>query len=338
VKEESIAEFVRRRLGNEFLNYAIDPFVAGVYAGDPTKLSVQSAFPKLYALEKNHGGLIRGAIASRRERKKRKEVAKDRARLFSFDDGMETLPSAIATRLGDTVRLNTEVEHIIPVRAGKHPVYTVSIRSEGERSTMQADVLVLAAPARAAASMIRSIDPEMAKTLESISYPPLAEVFLGFRLEQVARALDGFGFLVPTSERRKILGSIWASSLFANRAPEGCVAFTSFVGGSRNPELVELDDAQLTSLVVDELKSLIGVQGSPVFSKINRWDHAIPQYNVGYHKILAAIDRFEQNFQGAYICCNYRGGIAVGDCVMSAEKMAERIAEHVSVLSYNAFL
>ena len=235
VKEESISEFVRRRLGDEFLEYAIDPFVAGVYAGDPAKLSVQSAFPKLYALEKNHGGLIRGAIASRRERKARKEVAKDRARLFSFADGMETFPAAIAASLGDALRTNTEVEHIVPMRAGKYPVYTISIRSDGERSTIQADAIVLASPARATASMIRSIDPEMAKTLESIQYPPLVEVFLGFKSELVARALDGFGFLVPKAEKRKLLGSIWASTLFENRAPEGCVAFTSFVGGSRNP-------------------------------------------------------------------------------------------------------
>jgi len=338
VKEESIAEFVRRRLGDEFLDYAIDPFVAGVYAGDPAQLSVQSAFPKLYALEKNHGGLIRGAIASRKERKQRKEVAKDRARLFSFADGMETLPAAIATGLGDALRTNTAVEHIVPMRAGKYPVYTISMRSEGEKSTMQADAIVLAAPARATASMIRSIDPEMAKTLESINYPPLAEVFLGFKSEQVARKLDGFGFLVPKVEQRKILGSIWASTLFANRAPDGCVAFTSFVGGSRNPELVALDDAQLSALVVDELNSLVGIQGSPVLTKVNRWEHAIPQYNIGYHTVLSAIDRFEQNFHGAYICCNYRGGIAVGDCLMSAKKVADRVVSQVHNLSTDAFL
>jgi len=336
VKEESIAEFVRRRLGDEFLHYAIDPFVAGVYAGDPAKLSVQSAFPKLYALEKNYGGLIRGAIASRRERKQRKEVSKDRARLFSFVDGMETFPLAIAERLGNSVRCDTEVEHIVPMRAGKYPVYTVSVRHGGERETLQADILVLASPARATASMIRSIDPAMAKTLESIYYPPVAEVFLGFRSAQVERKLDGFGFLVPKAENRKILGSIWASTLFANRAPEGCVAFTSFVGGARNPELVSLENEKITSLVVDELKSLAGVKGSPVFTKVIRWERAIPQYNLGYHTVLSAIDRFEQNFQGAFICANYRGGIAVGDCVMNAETVADRIVGQVNNLSYTA--
>ncbi len=324
-REETVAEFVERRLGKEFLDYAINPFVAGVYAGDPARLSVQSAFPKLYALEKEHGGLIMGAIASRKERKKRKEIAKDRARLFSFRDGMQTFPYAIAAALGDAVQLNTSVEQIIPMRAGKYPVYTIAASQNGVRQTIQADAVVLSTPAYVAANIVRAIDPDMASTLESIYYPPVAEVFLGFRQEQVKRVLDGFGFLVPEIERRNILGTIWSSTLFPHRAPEGCVALTSFVGGARQPELVSRDDEEISRLVRGELKALMGVEGEPIFTKTIRWDRAIPQYNIGYHKTLAAMDRFEENFQRAFLCSNYRGGIAVGDCLMNAESTVKRV-------------
>src|SRR5713101_4578039 len=249
-REESIAEFVCRRLGKEFLDYAVNPFVAGVYAGDPGKLSVQSALPKLYALEEKYGGLSKGALLSHMERRKRKEVAKDKAKLFSFRDGMQTFPNALAAALGNSLKLGCAVEHIIPMRAGRFPVYTIAYRQHDVRQTMDASAVVLASPAYATASIIRPIDPEMAAMLESIYYAPVAEVFMGFRKELVQRPLDGFGFLVPEVEHRSILGTIWSSALFPGRAPEGHAAVTTFVGGSRQPELMSNDDEQLTYLVL----------------------------------------------------------------------------------------
>ncbi len=328
-EEESIAAFVRRRLGSEFLDYAIDPFVAGVYAGDPAQLSVRAAFPKLYALEERYGGLIVGTIRSRKERRRRQEVAKDRARLFSFAGGMQRLPLAIAHELGDSLRLRAPVDHVIPMRAGQFPVYTVRYRDAGEKRTVEAPVVVLSVPAYAAASMVRPIDPEFSAVLDAIEYPPVAEVFLGVRSGQVGRELDGFGFLVPGIEHRRILGSLWSSSLFRGRAPAGHAALSTFVGGSRQPSLVSRDDTELLGLVRDELQSLIHLEGHPVYSRIIRWDRAIPQYTLGYYRVLQGIERFEQNFQGAFICGNYRGGIAVGDCVMSAEKTFRNVQHHL---------
>ncbi len=322
-KEESVAEFVRRRLGKEFLDYAVDPFVGGVYAGDPAKLSIQSAFPKLYALEKKYGGLVKGAIASRREG----GMKSPRARLLSFSGGMQTFPDAIAARLGESLLTGATVEHIVPVRAGAFPVYSISVTQHGARTTIDADAIVLSSPAGSAAAMIRSIDPGMSATLEAIYYPPVAEVFLGFAATQIARPLDGFGFLVPSVEGRKILGSIWSSCLFEHRAPEGHVAFTTFVGGNRNPELVSMKDDELEHVVAGELGTFVGCKGDPVFRKIVRWPRAIPQYNLGYHTVMSAVERFEQNFRRAYICSNYRGGVSVGDCLMSAENIARRIEE-----------
>jgi oxygen-dependent protoporphyrinogen oxidase len=326
--EESVAEFVRRRLGSELLDYAINPFVAGVYAGNPESLSVQAAFPKLYALEEKYGGLIKGLVKGRKERKQRAEKAKSSAKLFSFVDGMQSLPDALASSLGGSIRFNCPVETIIPVRAGRFPVYTVY----GPNATaIASDVraVVLSAPAYATAGIIRPIDPEMAKTLESIYYPPVVEVFMGFKEEKVGQPLDGFGFLVPEKEQRKILGTIWSSTLFPGRARHGHVALTTFVGGARQPTLTEKDDEGITSAVLSELKTIMRVEGPPVYTKVTRWPKAIPQYTLGYPRILKAMSRFEQNFRGAFLCSNYRGGIAVGDCVANAEDTTKKVLEHL---------
>jgi len=330
LKEESIAEFVTRRLGKEFLDYAINPFVAGVYAGSPEKLSLRFAFPKLYALEANYGSLMRGTIKSRGERKKRKEIAKDRARLFSFSNGMQTLPNRLAEVLGDSLRLSTQVEHIIPVRAGRYPKYTISVTHDTMRTSVEADAVVLSTQAYAASKIIRPIDPEMASMLDAIYYPPVAEIFLGFKHDQIRRPLDGFGFLVPEVEKKNILGCIWSSSLFPDRAPVGHVALTSFVGGSRQPDLVNFTDAKLMEIVMDDLRSLMGIDGMPTLVKIVRWNSAIPQYNVGYGMTIKAMERFEQNYRGTFLCSNYRGGIAVGDCVMNAEKTVQTVTEYLA--------
>ncbi len=324
-KEESIAEFVQRRLGQEFLDYAINPFVAGVYAGNPEQLSVRAAFPKLYALEEKYGGLIKGMIKGKRERKKRAEKAKDRAKLFSFKNGMQTLPNALAAYLGDSIQYNCTVQHIIPMRAGKTPIYHVTYQQGEEKITIEAKSVILASPASATASIVRPIDPDMAKILEAIYYPAVSVAFLGFKREQVKHKLDGFGFLIPAKEKRKILGALWSSTLFENRAPSGHVALTTFVGGARSPEFAGKTDEQTIQIALEELKALLGVEGEPTYSKIIHWNKAIPQYNIGYQKTLDAIERFEANFKGAFICSNYRGGISVGDCIMSAEKKATEI-------------
>ncbi|MDI6767589.1 MAG: protoporphyrinogen oxidase [Bacteroidota bacterium] len=327
--EETISEFVQRRLGQEFLDYAINPFVAGVYAGDPDKLSVRSAFPKLYALEEKYGGLVKGAIKSRRERKQRKEVAKDRAKLFSFTNGMNVLPKRIAEELGNRLKLNCSVEQIIPTRIDDQINYSVMYSQNGVQQKIKAGIVVLATPAYATANIIREIDPAMAVILESIYYPPVAEIFLGFDEKQIERDLDGFGFLVPKVEHRKILGTIWSSTLFPNRASKGNVALTTFVGGARQPELVSLNDDDLTKIVLEDLEHLMQVHGKPVYKKIIRWEKAIPQYNLGYYKVIDALENFEQKFRGIFICSNFRGGIAVGDCVMSAQKISEQIQQNL---------
>lgn len=324
-KEETIAEFVERRLGRELLDYGINPFVAGVYAGSPEQLSVRSAFPKLYALEEKYGGLIKGMIKGARERKRRAEVAKDRARMFSFARGMQTFPDALARSLGAGVHFGQAVESIalLSTSAGGRPRFRVN-SSNGK--SVDGDAVVLAVPAYVAALLLGSLAPALAAMLGRVYYPPVAEVFLGFHRTQCGRPLDGFGYLIPEREKRKILGTIWSSTIFADRAPIDHVALTTFVGGSRQPDLLNVDDAGLQEMVLGELRAIMSVTGAPVFSRIYRWDRAIPQYNLGYQDVVDAIDRLERETPGLFICSNYRGGIAVGDCVMNGKKTAERLA------------
>jgi len=320
-REETIAEFVERRLGRELLDYAINPFVAGVYAGDPSRLSVRAAFPKLYALEEQYGSLIKGQIRGAKERRQRGEVAKDRARLFSFVNGMDTLPKAIASNLNDRVISQADVVAISPMPEG----YRIQANFAGVSRSVLCENVVLAVPSHVASRWIQAFDENLAVWLRSIHYPPVTELFLGYHENQIRRSLNGFGFLVPEKEKRSILGSIWSSSLFPGRAPADHVSFTTFVGGARQPELTQRSDDELTALVHSELKAIIGIDGDPVYQRVSRWQKAIPQYEIGHLDIIAAIENFERRMPGMIVGGNYRGGIAVGDCVVQSRVIADRI-------------
>ncbi|MCC6395377.1 MAG: protoporphyrinogen oxidase [Bacteroidetes bacterium] len=328
-KEETVAEFVERRLGREFLDYAINPFVAGVFAGNPEELSVRHAFPKLYALEEKYGGLIKGMIGGARERRRRAEVAKDRAQMFSFSAGMKVFPDALGRFLGQAVEYDCDVRGI---KVGQNGTgggsrFTVEYSRRGTTAVIEAERVVLAVPAYVASSLLDAHAPGLAAQLREVYYPPVAEVFLGYRIDQSAHPLDGFGFLIPAVERRQILGTIWSSALFPRRAPAGHIALTTFVGGSRQPDLASLPDAELLRSVRSELGALMGVHGEPAYARINRWEKAIPQYNLGYQRLLDAIDGLEMKFPGLVICSNFRGGIAVGDCVKNGKATAQKLIE-----------
>ncbi|MFA6439404.1 MAG: protoporphyrinogen oxidase [Bacteriovoracaceae bacterium] len=327
-KEESIAEFVERRLGREFLDYAINPFVAGIFAGAPESLSVRAAFPKLYALEEKYGGLIRGQIGGARERKKRGEVAKDRARMFSFKNGMQTLPDGIAAALGTNIRTSTKVERIEYDR--KEKLYTLHFSINGSPGTHRSQSVIFAVPAAVAARLISPFDNVLSQNINNIVYPPVTEVFVGYKTDQVRCPLDGFGFLIPEKEQRQILGAIWSSTLFDGRVPEGCVALTVFIGGSRQPEYALRNDVELLQTVNKELNDILNIDGDPVFTQITRWQMAIPQYHLGHLQIVQLMEKFEERYPGVFLSGNYRDGISVGDCIIQSDKMSRRAADFLA--------
>ena len=323
-REESIAAFVRRRLGVEFLDYAIDPFVAGIYAGDPEQISVPAAFPRLLALEQKYGSLIKGQVKGARERKQNAETAKNAAVSFSFRNGMQTLTDALAQRLA-RVECGVQVQRVVRNEDG---TWSVEAMRAGAPTLFRAHCVIVAAPAHAATAMIADVAPQAAQALRAIEYAPIAGVASAYRRDDVRHSLDGFGFLVPKKERRRVLGTLFSSSMFDGRAPGGTVLLTTFAGGRRNPEIAALDDDAVRAAVRDELAALIGA-GKPLWQEVVRWPQAIPQYNLGHLERLAHVDAAEAALPGLRFCANYRGGVSVGDCVKAADATADTLDRYL---------
>jgi oxygen-dependent protoporphyrinogen oxidase len=321
-REESIAEFVVRRLGREFLDQAIDALVAGIYAGDPEKLSVQHAFPKLGKLEERYGSLIKGQILGARERKKRGEVAKDRAGKFSFDRGLQVLPDGLREILGESVRLNTVVAGLTQTANG----WLLELRARGEPVTARHDAVIYAGTAFKLAELkVTSENPVSFARFSEIRYPPVASVVLGFRREHVTHPCEGFGMLIPKVEGFKILGTIFSSSLFPNRAPAGCLALTSYVGGERYPELATLPAERLYEITYQDLKVLLGIKGQPNFRHAVFYPRAIPQYNVGYGRYKELMSEIESKAPGLFLAGHYRDGVSLSDSIVSGCNVADRV-------------
>jgi oxygen-dependent protoporphyrinogen oxidase len=319
--EESVAAFVLRRLGPEFLDYAIDPFVAGVYAGDPRELSLAQAFPKLHALERDYGSLIRGAI------KRRNPGTAPRGRILTFPNGLEELPAALAGSLGESVRRQCSVRELARTEAG----WRVGWERDGVRADQDFAAVISALPPDALAGLpIRGVEAASGlAVLRDIAQPPVVSLFTGFRREDVAHPLDGFGFLVPRVENRRILGCLFSSTLFPGRAPAGHVALTTFVGGTRQPELALMDNSTLLEIVLPELRALLGVRGEPVLARWRRWSRAIPQYNVGYQRFKDACSAAEASAPGLFIGGNVRDGISLSACVESGRRLAAAVSAYL---------
>jgi oxygen-dependent protoporphyrinogen oxidase len=317
--EESIAEFVVRRFNQEFLDHAIDALVAGIYAGDPYKLSVTHAFPKLKALEDKYGSLINGQIFGARDRKKSGEVAKDRAPKFSFDHGLQVLPDTLAAQLGDAVRLNTSVTQLTQLEDGWGITTSIGL--------VEHSAVVYCGTARRLAQLVIEAEklPSLAP-LSEIRYPPVASVVLGFRRGDVAHPCQGFGMLIPKIEGFKILGTIFSSSLFPNRAPAGHLTLTSYIGGERYPALASLPAEKLYETVCEDLRTLLGVRGRPTFQHCVLYPHAIPQYNVGYGRFKDLMTQAETRAPGLFLAGHYRDGVSLSDSIVSGINATDRVS------------
>jgi oxygen-dependent protoporphyrinogen oxidase len=336
--EESIAQFVVRRFNQEFLDHAIDALVAGIYAGDPHKLSLPHAFPKLKALEDNYGSMIKGQIFGARDRKKSGEVAKDRAAKYSFDEGLQVLPDTLAAQLGDALKLETIVSklkqtsdgwllHLITKNAGARAEEHGAVIYCGTAHRL-AELKLIGMPSIARQGVAAQAEQCSAfRAFSEISYPPVASVVLGFRREDVAHSCQGFGMLIPKIEGFKILGTIFSSALFPNRAPSGHLNLTSYVGGARYPELASLPQDQLVEVVLADLRALLGVKGKPTFVHTAFWPKAIPQYNVGYGKYRELLKDIEAKTPNLFFAGHYRDGISLGDSIVSGVNITERVAK-----------
>ncbi len=326
--EESVADFVRRRIGKEMYNYALNPLVAGVFAGAPEKLSVRYAFPKVWHLDQKYGSLILGTFPNAKAKKA--SGLYEKKRTLSFPHGMETLPKLLAKKLGRSVRVNATLTELVPEgKRWRARWFTCGSVCDFFEQDDIFDAVVAAVPPQAWGKIFAGV-PVLAEPLAaaaaSLVYPPVTTLTLGYRRADVAHPLDGFGALIPELEKRKILGSLWTSSFFPNRAPENCVTLTTYIGGARQPELAKLSREEKTALAREELASLFGVKGEPLFVEVCEHEDAIPQYNLGYGAFLQAIDAAEAAFPNLYFCGNYRGGIAVGATLLNAVRCGKRVS------------
>jgi oxygen-dependent protoporphyrinogen oxidase len=310
-REETIAAFVRRRLGPEFLDYAVGPFVSGVYAGDPDRLSVRWAVPRIAALESAHGSLIRGALAKRKD-------PRPGGAMISFREGLDALPRRLAREIGD-VRTG-----VFCRRLGRSGGLFVAETGDG---LIAAERVVLAVPADVAARLLDDLTGGASRLFAEIPYAPVAVVSLGVRREDVAHPLDGFGFLVPRKEGLNVLGCLFPSTLFPGRAPEGHAALVAFVGGRTNPEIVTRGDEAIYQTVREELGRALGLRGEPVFHHVRRWPRAIPQYELGHGRFVARAEEIEKDFPGLRISGNFLRGISVPDCIRNATALAAELGE-----------
>jgi protoporphyrinogen/coproporphyrinogen III oxidase len=324
--EESVADFVRRRFGREVLEYVVNPFVTGVYAGNPECLSVRYAFPKLYAVEQQYGSVIKGQWQMHQARQQRHMPAVPSetplsSTIFSFRDGMQTLPDALCARLGDVVHMNTPVQGLAQTSDG----WTVTAQHRQQYVTQRFDAVLYTAPLYHLPAMGLQDTPEV-HTLARVYYPPLSILVLGFRRAQVRHPLDGFGLLVPAVEPLRIFGTLFSSTMFPGRAPDGHVTLTVFIGGARQPALACASPATLLEVALQDLRTVLGVVGTPTYVQHIFWDKAVPQYELGYGNMQGVMAQLETQYPGFFMAGNYRQGIAIGDALTSGYAAAERIA------------
>jgi oxygen-dependent protoporphyrinogen oxidase len=330
--EESVDQFFSRLLGKQAVANLVAPFISGVYAGDPKGLSASAAFAKIYRLEANHGGLIAGAVKSLKERKSQKLNNSDLPKiksgeLGSFRQGIKMLPEAIATKLREQ---GTAVKQQWTLRSlsKQDDIYTAKFDTPTGEEIVTARSVVLTTPAYVTAKLLQDYLPVASQALSKIFYPTVACVVLAYPKTEFAYDMKGFGNLIPRTQGVRTLGTIWSSSLFAGRAPEGWQLLLNFIGGTLDPALAKLSESEIVRAVHQDLKQTIlrpDTKAEPKAIAVHVWDKAIPQYEIGHLQRLATVETELQKSQGLYISANFIGGVALGDCIKRSLIEASKI-------------
>jgi oxygen-dependent protoporphyrinogen oxidase len=324
--DESLSNFVRRRLGAEALDKIAEPMIAGIYVADAENLSLQSTFPRFLDMERKYGGLLRGVIAQKRASAAHKANGSGNGNgrsansmFMTLRGGLQQMIDAIQTRLGPaSLMLDRSV-----LRVTREGAACTLALSDG--TTLRADDVIFATPAFATADAIEGIDPILARSLRQIRYVSTATVSFGFRRSELEHRLDGFGFVVPKSEKRRILACTWSSTKFDGRAPDGFVLVRAFIGGARSERLVDEDDDALAAMTRDELRAMMGIKAAPVLTQVYRWNKANPQYEVGHQARVAEIDRLAAQHSGLHLAGGAYHGVGIPDCIESAKRVVDKI-------------
>jgi oxygen-dependent protoporphyrinogen oxidase len=315
--DESVGAFARRRLGNEVAERLVDPLVCGIYGGDMDRLSLAASAPQLAAMIRpwrRAPGRPAGPGAHGRQPVRQRQ-------LVSFVGGTGELVRALAASLGGAIECGSPVAGLAPTDGG----FRVAVGGARPRE-LAADAVIVAVPAPAARSLVGALDGELESALAAITYLPAVVVALGFRERDVGHALDGFGYLVPRAEGGNVLGVLWSSSMFpGHRSPEGSVLVQAILGGSRQPDIADYENAQLEEEVCAQLRLAIGVVGAPTFRRTYRHRPGLPQYEVGHHQHVARIEAAESRVPGLFLTGNALRGVGMNACTADAEKVAKRV-------------
>ena len=327
--DESLGQFVRRRLGKEALDKIAEPLVAGVHAGDPETMSIRSSFPKFVQLEEEHGSLIRGMVKRMATMRKTPRPASSKKKVTMFmtlSGGLTEMIETLVTLLKKSG--NTEIKTGVEVTGveKKGDSYEVSISGE---ASIKADSVIIAAPAYAAASLLKGLDPWISERLSTIPYVSTATVSIGFKKKDINHPLNGFGFVVPRTENRKIMAATWTSVKFSGRAPEDSVLIRCFVGGSKNMELVDMSDADMVKMVRAELKDIMGIDAEPVLTRVFKWKNSMPQYTIGHDERIESMEEKLAKHHGLYLAGSAYHGIGIADSVRFSEVVAKKALHHI---------
>lgn len=351
--DESMAAFVRRRLGREVFDRLVEPLVSAVYAADMERLSVLATLARFREMEREHGSLIRAMRRQMRHARRSAGAARESGARYSLfvtlREGLSQLVEALAARLpSGAARLGEEVTTIEPAGPRWRVATTCSRRADapapppgasagaaggraaGARGTPEEfDAVILAAPSHVAARLLGPLDAELGARLGAIEHSGTAIVSLGYDERQIGHPLDGMGAVVPAIEPSPILACSFSSRKYAHRAPEGKVLLRVFVGGARRPELAEMDDMALSTLVLGAIEPLLRIDGAPCFRDIAHWPRTMPQFHVGHLQRMAEIRRRLEAWPGLELAGNAYRGVGIPDCIHSGEQAAERVVERL---------
>jgi protoporphyrinogen/coproporphyrinogen III oxidase len=327
--DESVFDFAARRIGRAAAETFVDPMVSGIYGGLARELSLPSCFPIMREMETRYGSLVKALISRQLEKRRARKAenapkkksggpAGPAGHLTSFKGGVDLLTRQLGNQLGPVIKLNRRIASI----RRNNEAWEIA---DPTGFTIQARRVVVACPTYAAAELMKDFDSELSQAFGAIPYAPIVVVATGHRQEDIRHPLDGFGFLIPRTQGLRTLGSIWTSSIFAERAPDGCIQLRSMLGGAGDPSIMELSDDQLWNTLRHELDPLIGIRKDPAFMRIYRWELGIPQYKIGHRERRARLERLVARYPGLFIVGNAYYGVSLNDCV----KMAYRVAEEI---------
>jgi oxygen-dependent protoporphyrinogen oxidase len=320
--EENLADLVKRRLGKSFLNYAIDPFISGIYAGDPKYLIPKFALPKLYALEQNYGSFIKGSMKKAKENKKNPRLQKATKEVFSAKGGLSKLIAALTEKTGnENIFLKAKSTTVLPVENG----FEIQTEINGEPVQIRAKKVITTSGANELMNLLPFMTEKEKAPFETLKYASVVQAIVGYRNWKGIN-LKAFGGLVPTIEERNILGALFTSSFFTGRAPRNGALISVFMGGTKRPEIYEMDDEEIENLISRDLCQMLGM---PIFRpdlfEIFRYKYAIPQYGLSSAQRFETISQLQDKYPGLILAGNIRNGIGMADRIKQARDIAEEL-------------